>query len=120
MKKIKIIGLLFMMLCFMLCLISCGNTDDKSKDIEIIKEDKKTHYIKFIENQVEVLRIVVLENETYEDLLPYFPTLTEEDGYIKYWDGDYSYTTYDHNNQFQVYNDDIAIIEIYSYKIKAK
>ena len=120
MKKLKNIALFSLMFCFMFGLVACGsNTDSgKSDDIEIVQKDEETHYLKFMENNAEVLRIVVLKNETYEDLLPYFPTLTEEEGYIKYWDGDYIYTSYSHDNQFQVYKSDVSIIEIYAYMKK--
>lgn len=121
MKKIKGITLFSLLLCFILCLTACGEEKEPIKEkeeIEIIQNDEKTHYLKFMENNAEVLRIVVLENETYEDLLPYFPTLTEEDGFIKYWDGDYTYTSYTHENQFKVYNKDDAVIEVYAYMKK--
>lgn len=122
MKKLKNFAFIYIMFCFMFGLVSCkSNTDssEKNDDIEIVQKDEETHYLKFMENNVEVLRIVVLENETYEDLLPYFPTLTEEEGYIKYWDGDYKYTSYTHDNQFQVYKSDDSIVEIYAYIMKA-
>lgn len=121
MKKIKGITLFSLLLCFILCLTACGEEKEPIKEkeeIEIIQNDEKTHYLKFMENNAEVLRIVVLENETYEDLLPYFPTLTEEDGFIKYWDGDYTYTSYTHENQFKVYNKDDSVIEVYAYMKK--
>ncbi len=122
MKKLRNKALFSLMFCFMFGLAACGSNDvssEKSDDIEIVQNDEETHYLKFMENNAEVLRIVVLENETYEDLLPYFPTLTEEEGYIKYWDGDYTYTSYSHENQFQVYKLDDSIIEIYAYMKKA-
>ena len=109
------------MFCFMFGLVAFGSDTDsggKKDDIEIVQKDEEVHYLKFMENNAEVLRIVVLKNETYEDLLPYFPTLTEEEGYIKYWDGDYIYTSYSHDNQFQVYKSDVSIIEIYAYMKK--
>ena len=121
MKKLRNIALFSLMFCFMFGLVACGTDTDsgeKKDDIEIVQKDEEVHYLKFMENNAEVLRIVVLKNETYEDLLPYFPTLTEEEGYIKYWDGDYVYTSYSHDNQFQVYKSDVSIIEIYAYMKK--
>ena len=120
MKKLRNIALFSLMFCITFGLVACGSDTDSGKndDIEIVQKDEETHYLKFMENNAEVLRIVVLKNETYEDLLPYFPTLTEEEGYIKYWDGDYIYTSYTHDNQFQVYKSDIPIIEIYAYMKK--
>ena len=121
MKKIRIIALFSLVFCFIFCLTACSEPEkpiDKSEDIEIIPNETETHYLRFMENNAEILRIVVLENETYEDLLPYFPTLTEEEGYIKYWDGDYTYTNYTHENQFQVYKENDAVIEIYAYTKK--
>lgn len=101
---------------------SCGGKTDKTfdSDIEIKQDEPSTHYLKFMENNAEVLRMVVLENETYEDLFPYFPTLTEEPGYIKYWDGDYRYTSYSKDNQFKVYDADDLIVEIYAYSKRIK
>ena len=121
MKKLKNIALFSLMFCITFGLVACESDTDsggKKDDIEIVQKDEEVHYLKFMENNAEVLRIVVLKNETYEDLLPYFPTLTEEEGYIKYWDGDYIYTSYTHDNQFQVYKSDIPIIEIYAYMKK--
>lgn len=90
-----------------------------SKESVTIENDlKDTHYLKFIENNSEVLRLVVLEGETYDDLLPYFPTLTQEEGYIKYWDGDYTYTDYSKENQFKVWDSSDLIIDIYAYSRK--
>lgn len=106
-----------------------GKDNNQGDDHRIVDKDdeddkkgkgKEIHYLRFLENNNVILSIVVLENETYEDLLPYFPTLTEEEGYIKYWDGDYTYTDYTHENQFQVYNADDTVIDIYAYMIKAE
>lgn len=121
MRKFRFISLL-LMFCCVFGLASCGGNNtpsDKSEDVEIVQNDTDTHYLKFMENNAEVLRIVVLKNETYEDLLPYFPTLTQEEGYIKYWDGDYKYTSYTSENQFVVYSSTDLVIEIYSYMKKA-
>lgn len=118
MKKIKLFKNISLVFCSMFILIACGKNDvslENEKDIEIVLNDSDTHYIKFMENNAEVLRIVVLEGETYEDLKPYFPTLTAEEGYIKYWDGDYKYTEYTVENQFSVWSSSNYIIEIYSY-----
>ena len=122
MKKFRLFTFIFLIFCSVFALASCGgnNTpEDKSEDVEIVKNDTDTHYLKFMENNAEVLRLVVLENETYEDLLPYFPTLTVEEGFIKYWDGDYKYTSYTSDNQFVVYSSTDLVIEIYSYMKKA-
>ena len=54
-------------------LVGCNNetvdTGEKSEDIQVEDKDSETHYLKFIENNAEILRIVVLENETYEDYI---------------------------------------------------
>ena len=117
MKIFKTFTILSLAFCSAVGLSACGGTEntEKAEDIEINKNDTGTHYLKFMENNAEVLRMVVLENETYDDLLPYFPTLTEEPGCIKYWSGDYTYTNYSKENQFKVYDVNDLIIEIYSY-----
>ena len=118
MKKNRIITLL-LTFCCIFGFVACGENDvEQNEDIEIAEKDSNTHYLRFMENNAEILRLVVLKDETYEDLLPYFPTLTQEKGYIKYWDGDYNYTSYTRENQFVVYKSDDKIIEIYSYMKK--
>lgn len=121
MKMFKTLTILSLAFCSAFALSACGGTEntEKTEDVEINQNDSGTHYLKFMENNAEVLRMVVLENETYDDLLPYFPTLTEEPGYIKYWDGDYTYTNYSKDNQFKVYDVNDLIIEIYAYSKKA-
>lgn len=115
MKKKNLLLLGAIITCVPALLSGC----EKSKNTVEIKNDiEKTHYLKFIENNSEILRMVVLKTDTYETLLPYFPTLTEEEGYIKYWDGNYQYTTYTHENQFKVYDEDDLIIDIYAYSKK--
>lgn len=99
-------------------LTSCGKEEGPTETVEIKNDISNTHYLKFIENNSEVLRLVVIEGETYEDLLPYFPTLTQEPGYVKYWDGDYNYTNYSHDNQFKVWDSSDLIIDIYAYSRK--
>lgn len=105
---------------FILILTGCTDSSTDANDVSIELEADKTHYLKFIENNVEILRIVVIEGETYEDLLPFFPTLSNEEGYIKYWDGDYEHTQYSKDNQFSVYSEDQLVIEIYSQLKKIK
>lgn len=121
MKMFKTFTILSLAFCSAVGLSACGGTEnaEKAEDIEINKEDSVTHYLKFIEQGAEILRMVVLENETYDDLLPYFPILTEVPGYIKYWEGDYTYTNYSKDNQFKVYDVDDLIIEIYDHIKKA-
>lgn len=121
MKTFKTLTILSLAFCSAFALSACGGTEntEKTEDVEINQNDSGTHYLKFMENNAEVLRMVILENETYDDLLPYFPTLTEEPGYIKYWDGDYTYTDYSKDNQFKVYDVNDLIIEIYAYSKKA-
>ena len=118
----KIIAVLFA-LCMSFGAVACDdkgdNSNNSASDIENIQKNEETHYLKFIENGVEILRIVVIKGETYEDLLPYFPTLTQEEGFIKYWDGDYRYTDYTSDNQFKVYDENDLEIEINSYAEKA-
>lgn len=120
MKKIKLIIYSLTCLSFISFLIGCEKNvnSSKSDNIEIVKNDSDTHYLRFMENNAEILRLVVLENETYEDLLPYFPTLTQESGYIKFWDGDYTFTSYSKENQFQIYSSTNLIVDIYSYIMK--
>ena len=118
MKKFKIIALLSFSFCLVFQLTGCGD-EEKSEDIAIEQSKQSTHYLRFMENNNEILRMVVLKGETYDDLLPYFPTLTDEPGYIKYWDGDYTYTNYSLENQFKVYDDKDLVIEIYAYSKKA-
>ena len=124
-KNIK--NLFLLLIIFVLSLTSCGDNttsySQNSNDITPVdpKDDAKansTHYLKFIENGSEVLSLVVLENETYEDLLPYFPTLNNQNGYLTYWDGDYSHTSYTKEDPFKVYDSNNLIIEIYSYSEK--
>lgn len=118
MKKMKNIAIFSLMLCSMFSLAGCNDSKQSLEDIQINQNDSETHYLKFMENNAEILRLVVLKDETYDDLLPYFPTLTEEPGYIKYWDGDYMYTDYSKENQFKIYDDKDFIIEIYAYAKK--
>lgn len=119
MKTNRLILLGATFICLPALLTSCGNSDKKTNTVEIKNNVSDTHYLKFIENNSEVLRLVVLEGETYEDLLPYFPTLTEEPGFIKYWDGDYTYTSYSHENQFKVWSSSDLVVDIYAYSKKA-
>lgn len=120
MRTIKLFTVLLSAFC-LFGMNSCADDEqysENNQEIEIVKSEEDIHYLKFIENNVEILRIVVLENETYEDIRPFFPTLTEEEGYIKYWDGDYEYTDYSIDNQFVVYSQTNFIIEIYAYMKK--
>ena len=68
----KIIAVLFA-LCMSFGAVACegDNSNNSASDIENIQKEEETHYLKFIENGVEILRIVVIKGETYEDLLPY-------------------------------------------------
>ena len=115
-SKLLILGATF--ICLPTLLTGCEDNSKKTDSIEIKNDVSDTHYLKFIENNSEVLRLVVLEGETYEDLLPYFPTLSEEPDYVKYWDGDYTYTSYSHENQFKVWDSNDLIIDLYSYSKK--
>jgi len=118
MKKINKLLMMALTSCCLFSMTSCGDDGeavDKDLEVEIVKDDAETHYLKFIEGSTEILRIVVLEGETYSDLCPYFPTLDEEEGFIKYWDGDFNYTDYSLENQFTVYSETNLIIDIYSY-----
>lgn len=116
MKKVRLISALSMLFCSTVALFSCNKANPK--DIEFVRNYSKTHYLSFQENNVEFLSLVVLKGETYDDLLPYFPTLTAEPGFVKYWDGDYNYTDYSKDNQFKVYDEKDLIIEIYAYSKK--
>ncbi len=121
MKKIKFIPVLVLVSFLSFGISSCKseeNSTPKSDDINIVEKDNDTHFLRFMENNAEIMRLVVLEKETYSDLQPYFPTLTQEDGWIKYWDGDYTYTDYSVDNQFKVYDSSNLIIDIYSYTKK--
>ena len=111
------------LICSSAILGGCKKNKDKNQNtstnsVTIKTNLDSTHYLKFFESNTEILRLVVLEGETYEDLLPYFPTLTEEPGYIKYWDGDYTYTAYSHENQFKVWDAENLQISIYAYAIR--
>ena len=122
MKKTKIISALALASLISFGVSSCnssGGSSQKSDDISIVESDNETHFLRFMENNAEIARLVVLENETYNDLLPYFPTLTEEPGYVKYWDGDYTFTDYSFTNQFKVYDSSTLVIDIYAYMKKA-
>ncbi len=122
MKKTNFIPTLLLATLLSFGVSACGSNDSpiqESNDIHIIEKDDETHFLRFMENNAEILRMVVLENETYDELLPYFPTLTEEPGYIKYWDGDYTYTDYSFENQFNVYSSSTMSIDIYAYMKKA-
>lgn len=121
MKKTKFISALALASLLSFGLSSCNSSDgssQKSDDINIVESDNETHFLRFMENNAEIARLVVLENETYNDLLPYFPTLTEEPGYIKYWDGDYTYTDYSMDNPFKIYDSSTLVIDIYAYMKK--
>ena len=118
MKTNKLLSLGMVFACFSALLTGCSDGGNTSSTIDIKNDVSDLHYLKFVENNSEILRLVVLEGETYEDLLPYFPTLTEEAGYIKYWDGDYTYTSYSHENQFKVWDSSDLVIDVYSYSRK--
>lgn len=120
MKKTKILSAVILATLFSFYLTAChpDTSARKPDDIKIVQEDDKTHFLRFRENNAEVLRIVVLENETYNDLLPYFPTLDQEEGWIKWWDGDYTYTDYSIDHQFEVYNSSMQLIDICAYRRK--
>ena len=83
MKTKRIVALLLLILCCAAILVACG--DKGAKPIEVSQDDKSTHYLVFKQNGNEILRLVVLEGETYEDLRPFFPTLTEDDQYRCFW-----------------------------------
>lgn len=132
MNKKRILIIFAIICCCLFSLTACKscfgdkspNDTDKDKDIEVIVPDDnpkkdETHYLKFIEDNVEILSIVVLKGDTYESLKPYFPILNEREGYVKYWDGDYQYTEYSPKKQFVVWSDTEKVIEIYSYTRKA-
>lgn len=121
MRKLCTFGLLSFALCSTFVTISCNNgeSNESKVDVQINKNEKDTHYLKFIENNVELLSLVVIKEDTYDSLLPYFPTFTEVTGYVKYWDGDYNFTDYSKENQFKIYDDKNMIIEIYAYIKKA-
>lgn len=122
MKKYKLIPALLLLASILSFGTSSCKSEDisspKSEDINIVEKDNETHFLRFMENNAEIMRLVVLENETYSDLQPYFPTLTQEEEWIKYWDGDYTYTDYSAENQFKVYDASNLIIDIYSYMKK--
>lgn len=122
MKKVEFVFASVLALSLSFGVSSCNSSDDSSQktdDIGIIENDNETHFLRFMENNAEIMRLVVLENETYNDLMPYFPTLTEEPGYIKYWDGDYVYTDYSIDNQFKIYDSSTLVVDIYAYMKKA-
>ena len=122
MKKTKFISALALASFLSFGVSSCnssGGSSQKSDDINIVESNNETHFLRFMENNAEIARLVVLENETYNDLLPYFPTLDEEPGYIKYWDGNYTYTDYSMENQFKIYDSSTFVIDIYAYMKKA-
>ena len=121
MRKYKFIPTLLLASMLSFGISSCKSEDSsspKSEDINIVEKDNETHFLRFMENNAEIMRLVVLKDETYSDLQPYFPTLTQEEGWIKYWDGDYTYTDYSAENQFKVYDTSNLIIDIYSYMKK--
>ena len=96
-----------------------SNTDlSEDNEVSIDDDEDDLHYLVFIENDAEILRLAVRKDETYENLLPFFPTLDKKDGYICWWDGDYTYTKYTKDNQFKVYDKDVDIIEIHSFSKK--
>ena len=75
MKKTKIISALLFASLLSFGLSACGSSNDsnpKSDDINIVETDGETHFLRFMENNAEIMNLVVLENETYNDLLPYF------------------------------------------------
>ena len=101
-------------LVLMLCLVGC--TPSVGPGIEISPDDENAHYLVFEEDGVEILRLVVLEGETYADLYPYFPTLREEEGYVKFWQGDPKYDLSCVTNPLEVYNEENNIIVLRSFK----
>lgn len=131
MNKKRILTIFALICCCLFSLTACKcskdkipDDNDKDKDIEIIVPDDnpkkdETHYLKFIDDGVEILKIVVLKSDTYESLKPYFPTLNEKEGYIRHWDGDYRYTKYTPENPFVIWSDTEKVIVIYSYTRKA-
>ena len=119
MKLNKLFLLSALMMCAPVALTGCGEDAGPTNVVEIKNNVDGVHYLKFIENNSEILKLVVLDGETYEDLLPYFPTLTAESGFIKYWDGDYTYTSYSHDNQFTVWDPARLTIDIYAYSRRA-
>lgn len=115
MKKSKLFSALLLTTFIPFGLFACKKNDDqspKSEDITIKTEEDGIHFLRFKENDAEIMKMVVLEGETYDDLYPYFPILTEDDNFIKYWDGDYNYTDYSKDNQYKVYDPSNSTIDI--------
>ena len=96
-----------------------SNVDlSEENDVTIDNDEDDVHYLVFFENDAEILRLAVRKGETYENLRPFFPTLDKKDGYVCWWDGDYTYTSYTKENQFKVYDEENMIIEIHSFSKK--
>lgn len=110
MMKTKRIFALILLLCILtMTFVACKSS------VKIDDKKTGTHYLVFIVDDTEILKMVVLKGETYEDLCPYFPTVPHKEGYIGYWDGDYNYTEYSSDNQFVVWDSKEKEIVIYSH-----
>lgn len=113
MKVIKILSVVFLLLFSVLLFTGCEKTPETKEDIKIVK-DEEAHYLDFYEDGQFLLSLVVNEGETYDSLRPFFPTLTQKEGFIKYWDGDYEHTEYTKANPFVVWKKDVKTITINS------
>ena len=105
--------------CVPVVLAGCSGSTLPTDTVEIKNDVTGKHYLKFVEDGSEVMRLLVLQGETYNDLMPYFPTLTEKPGFIRWWEGDYRYTDYSEDNQLKVWDDNNLVITINSYERRA-
>ena len=97
--------LLFMAVLSLFCLCSCTPDNGpvtSDPEYDIISDDE-AHYLVFKIDEIEVAKILVVETDTYESLLPYFPTIPEKEGKESYWE------------TIEIYSEDQKVIYINAY-----
>ena len=74
-------------LAFLLLAVLCISMASCDEGVQIKDEEKKEeHYLVFYVENLEIAKMYVTEDDTYESLKPYFPTIPEKDGFTGAWE----------------------------------